>query len=160
MVVFLFMLYFSFMVATFDDDQEEAIEWVNTFSFYLFLSMFIYLLYRYSIHYFSFLQASEAKGKYIRLLTQIAQDFVNTLALVVRFIVLVIRLNMYDFLDDVLDSYYIFVGDFDDDEYFSEALFSLFGVLFFDTDNHDDRSIFFEEEADFTLDLFSLYYIA
>ena len=66
---------------------------------------------------------------------------------------------MYDFLDDVLDSYYIFVCDFDDDEYFIENLFPLFGFLFFDIDNHDDRSIFLEDEVDLALDLFSLYFI-
>jgi succinate-acetate transporter protein len=66
---------------------------------------------------------------------------------------------MYDFLDDVLDSYYIFLCDFDDDEYFSETTFSVFGLLFFEADNHDDRSIFFEDEADLRADLFSLYFI-
>jgi len=159
MTTFLFMLYFSLMVATFDDDQEEAIEWIMVFSFYLFLGLFFYLLYRYSVHYFAFLQASEVKGKYLRLLVQVAQDCVNTFALFLRFIVLIIRLNMYDFLDDVLDSYYIFLCDFDDDEYFAETSFSLFGLLFFDTDNQDDRSLFLEDEIDLRLDLFSLYFL-
>jgi hypothetical protein len=159
MTLFIFFLYFAFMVATFDDDQEEALEWFNTFSFYLFLLTFFYLLYRYSLHYFAFLQASETKGKYFRALVQVAQDLVNTFALFLRFVVLVIRLNMYDFLDDVLDSYYIFLCDFDDDEYFSETLFGLFGLLFFDNDNNDDRSFFLEEEADFGLDFFTLYFL-
>lgn len=147
------------MVASFDDDQEETIEWVHTFSFYLFIGVFVYMVFRYSIHYFSFLQASESKGKFTRVLIQFAQDMVNTFALFLRFIVLMIRLNMYDFLDDVLDSYYIFLCDFDDDEYFVETLFFIFGCLFFDTDNHDDRSIFFEDEVDISLDLFSIYFI-
>ena len=69
------------------------------------------------------------------------------------------RLNLYDFLDDLLDSYYIFVCDFDDEEYFSDLLFSTFSVMFFDTDNHDDRSFFFEDEIDLSNDLFSLYFI-
>merc|ERR1711957_843465 len=128
-------------------------------NFYAFLSVFIYFLYRYSTHYFSFLEGSKGGGRMFGTIEQFLKDGANSFALALRFLVLMIRLNMYDTVDDVLDSYYIFVGDFDDDEYFSEALFSLFGVLFFDTDNHDDRSIFFEEEADFTLDLFSLYYI-
>jgi hypothetical protein len=159
LTTFLFALYFAFMVATFDDDQEEAIEWVMTFSFYLFLGTFFYLLFRYSLHYFSFLQATEAKGKYTRLLVQVAQDLVNTFALFLRFIVLMIRLNMYDFLDDVLDSYYIFMCDFDDDEYLAETSFSLFGLLFFDPDNHDDRSLFLEDELDLRTDFFSLYFL-
>ena len=130
-----------------------------TFSFYLFLGTFFYLLFRYSLHYFSFLQATEAKGKYTRLLVQVAQDLVNTFALFLRFVVLMIRLNMYDFLDDVLDSYYIFMCDFDDDEYLAETSFSLFGLLFFDPDNHDDRSLFLEDELDLRTDFFSLYFL-
>jgi hypothetical protein len=159
LIVFYFFLHFSFMVASFDDDQEETIEWIHALSFYIFLGIFIYMVYKYSIHYFSFLQASESKGKFFRILIQFAQDMVNTFALFLRFIVLMIRLNMYDFLDDVLDSYYIFLCDFDDDEYFTETFFFVFGLLFFDTDNHDDRSLFFEDELDFSLDLFSLYFV-
>jgi hypothetical protein len=66
---------------------------------------------------------------------------------------------MYDFLDDVLDSYYIFMCDFDDDEYLAETSFSLFGLLFFDPDNHDDRSLFLEDELDLRTDFFSLYFL-
>jgi hypothetical protein len=148
LTTFLFALYFSLMVATFDDDHEEAIEVVMSVSFYLFLGMFAHLLYRYALHYFAFLQASETKGKYLRLLTQVSQDIVNTFALFLRFIVLLVRLNMYDFLDDVLDSYYIFVCDFDDDEYYAETNLALSTLLFFDTDNLDDRTAFLEDELD------------
>jgi len=66
---------------------------------------------------------------------------------------------MYDTVDDILDSYYVFVGDFDDDEYFSDLLFSIFGAMFFDPDCNDDRSFFFEGEMDFTGDLFSIYFM-
>lgn len=147
------------MIATFDDDQEELLETFHLLSFYAFLMVFVFLVYRYSIHYFSFLQASQDGGRIVGIIGQFVQDMANTFALSLRFVVLMIRLNMYDFLDDVLDSYYIFVCDFDDDEYFSELFFSTFSVLFFDTDNHDDRSFFFEDELDFSLDLFSLYFI-
>jgi hypothetical protein len=70
-----------------------------------------------------------------------------------------LRLNIYDIVDDIFDSYYIFVGDFDDDEYFSDLFFPIFSVMFFDTDVNDDRSFFFEDEVDFSNDLFSLYFI-
>ena len=159
LTTFLFALYFSLMVATFDDDHEEAIEVVMSVSFYLFLGMFAHLLYRYALHYFAFLQASEAKGKYTRVLTQVAQDAVNTFALFLRFIVLLVRLNMYDFLDDVLDSYYIFVCDFDDDEYYAETNLALSALLFFEADNSDDRTAFLEDELDARADLFGLYFL-
>jgi hypothetical protein len=158
-VVFFFLLYFSAMVATFDDDQEELLEGFHLFSFYLFLGVFAFLVYRYSIHYFSFLQATEAKSRLVGLVTQFLHDMANTFALSLRFIVLMIRLNMYDFLDDILDSYYIFLCDFDDDEYFVDLFYSFFTLMFFDSDNNDDRSVFLEDEVDFSLDLFSLYFI-
>jgi hypothetical protein len=70
-----------------------------------------------------------------------------------------VRFFIYESNDDMLDSYYIFIGDFDDDEYFNELFFSVFPLLFFDTDNNDDRSFFLEDEIDLSIDLFSLYFI-
>jgi hypothetical protein len=70
-----------------------------------------------------------------------------------------LRLNIYDTVDDFLDSYYIFLGDFDDDEYFIDLFFSMFTVMFFDTDNNDDRSFFLEDESDLAGDLFSIYFV-
>jgi hypothetical protein len=148
------------MMATFDDDQEELLEFFNGFLFNLFLSLFLYFIYKSSIHYFAFLEASIAEGRTLSFaLKQFLRDVINNFAFVLRFCTLMVRLNIYDANDDILDSYYIFLGDFDDDEYFIDLFFSMFSVLFFDTDNNDDRSFFFEDEADFSVDLFSLYFI-
>lgn len=147
------------MIATFDDDQEELLEFFISSSFYLFLAVFAYFLYRYSIHYFSFLEASTGDSRALSLFSQFAKDGANSFGLALRFGILMVRLNIYDFLDDALDSYYIFVGDFDDDEYTSDLFFSAFSILFFDTDNNDDRSFFLEDELDFSCDLFSIYFI-
>ena len=157
--VFILVLYTSMAIATFDDDQEEMIELFNGMNFYAFLSVFVYFLYRYSTHYFSFLEGSKSGGRMFGVIEQFLKDGANSFALALRFLVLMIRLNMYDTVDDILDSYYVFVGDFDDDEYFSDLLFSMFGAIFFDPDNNDDRSFFFEGEVDFTGDLFSIYFI-
>lgn len=158
-VVFIFVLYVGMMIATFDDDQEELMETFTSLSFYAFLGVFAYFLYRYSIHYFSFLAASDTKRESLSLFSQFGVDLLDTVGLLLRFIVLMARLNLYDFLDDVLDSYYLLVCDFDDDEYFSDLFFSIFSVMFFDSDVHDDRSFFLEDEIDLANDLFSLYFI-
>jgi len=113
------------MVATLDDDQEELMETFTSLSFYLFLGVFLYLVYRYSIHYFTFLASSDTKKDSLSLISQFSMDMLDTLGLLLRFLVLMARLNLYDFLDDILDSYYIFVCDFDDDEYFSDLSFSI-----------------------------------
>lgn len=159
-IFFCAFFYTSMMMATFDDDQEELLEFFNGFLFNLFLSLFVYFIYKSSVHYFAFLEASIAEGRTLSFaLKQFLRDVINNFAFVLRFCTLMVRLNIYDANDDILDSYYIFLGDFDDDEYFIDLFFSMFSVLFFDTDNNDDRSFFFEDEADFSADLFSLYFI-
>lgn len=159
-VFFLAFLYISIAIAFFDDDQEEVIEGFSLSCVYLFLFTFLYFLYKYSIHFFAFLEASVTEGRSLNFVyKQFVKDCLNTFAFVLRFLLLLIRLNIYDSLDDFYDSYYIFVGDFDDDEYFSDALVNSFTHTFFDTDVKDDRSVFLEDEFDFNLDLFSLYFV-
>jgi hypothetical protein len=51
------------------------------------------------------------------------------------------------------------MADFEEEEYFSDMLFSLFSVMSFDTDVNDDRSFLFEDEMDFSGDLFTIYFI-
>jgi len=75
------------------------------------------------------------------------------------FFILLFRLNVYDTLDDFYDSYYIFIGDFDDDEYFNELFFSMYSVSFYDYDVNDDRIYSLEEENEFFLDFFYIYFI-
>jgi len=147
------------MIATFDDAQEELLEIFTSLSFYSFLGVFTYFLYKYSLHYFSFLAASDTKRTTLSLFSQFLVDLLDTAGLVLRFLVLMARLNLYDFLDDVLDSYYLLVCDFDEDEYLSDLFFSIFTLMSFDSDLHDDRSFFFEDEADLASDLFSSYFI-
>jgi len=69
-------------------------------------------------------------------------------------------MNVYDTLEDFFDSYYIFIGDFDDDEYFQELFLSIHGTILFTLDNHDDRSFLLEDESDFMSDFFYMYYVA
>lgn len=157
---FLFFMYWSMMIAAFDDDREEVIELFDTSFFYLFCFIIIYLFYKYSQHYFAFLEASVAEGRSVSYISkQFARDFINSFALLLRFFILLFRLNVYDALDDFYDSYYIFIADFDDDAYLSELFFSMYSVLFYDIDVNDDRAFSLEDESDITFDFFYLYFI-
>jgi len=161
MVFFFFFFYWTMMIATFDDDQEEFIEMFDVGCFYFFCLLIFYLFYKYSVHYFAFLEASVVEGRSVAFITkQFFRDFINTFALFLRFFILLFRLNVYDTLDDFYDSYYIYIGDFDDDEYFNELFFSMYGLLFYDYDVNDDRIYSLEEEHDFFLDLFYIYFLA
>jgi hypothetical protein len=113
------------MLLTFDSDKEEIIESFNSLIFSLFCFLVFFLFIKYSTHYFSFLEASVEEGRSVLfVLKQFFKDFINTLSLFLRFFALLFRLNVYDTLDDFYDSYYIFLCDFDDDEYVSELFFS------------------------------------
>ena len=158
-VFFFVFMYTSMMVATFDDSQEELLEFFNTMCYYFFIFTMVYYLYKYSLHYFSFLEASKGDSKATLTFSQFLFDALNIIAFILRFLVLMIRLNIYDSVDDVLDSYYIFMADFDEEEYFSDMFFSLFSVMSFDIDLNDDRSFLFEDELDFSSDLFSVYFL-
>jgi len=159
-VFFFVFFYTSMMIATFDDDQEEILEFFNGMCFNFFILMLCYLIFKYSIHFFSFLEASISEGRTASFITkQFVRDGLNTFAFVLRTFILMVRLNVYDLVDDCLDSYYIFLGDFDDDEYFSDLFFSIFTVMFFDTDNNDDRSFLLEDEMDLAGDLFAIYFV-
>jgi hypothetical protein len=157
---FLLFLYGTMMIITFDDDQEEFLEYFEQLLFTGVFYVFIYYVFRVGVHFFSFLEASVSEGRtFSFVLSQFRRDALNAFAFVMRLCVLMLRFFIYETNDDILDSYYIFIGDFDDDEYFNELFFSVAPILFFDTDNNDDRSFFFEDEFDFTSDLFSLYFV-
>ena len=93
------------------------------------------------------------------LVTQFKGDFLALFSMILRFYSLLLRLNVYDILDDCLDFYYVFIGDFDDDEYLNELFFSIHGTLFFTMDNQDDRSFLLEDENDFSFDFFYTYFL-
>lgn len=144
---------------TFDDDQDEMIELVDCLYVYFFTLLMAYFVFRHSIHYLSFMEASASEKRSNGFMSQFRADVSNIISLMLRFYMLIIRVNIYDSVEDVLDTYYIFVGDFDDDEYVNELFFSLHGTLFFTMDNHDDRSFMYEDESDFSYDLYYLYYV-
>ena len=159
-VIFLFFFYWTMMIATFDDDKEEVIETLDTGFFYFFLFLILFLLLKYSIHYFAFLEASSNEGRLVAFLTkQFMRDIMNSFGLFLRFFVLLFRLNVYDTLDDFYDSYYIYIGDFDDDEYYHELFFNCFNFIFYDFDNNSDKSFSLEEENDLFFDIFYIYFI-
>ena len=64
-------------------------------------------------------------------------------------------LNAYNILDDCLDFYNVFVGDFDNDEYTRELFLSRYVTIFFTLDNQDDRSFLLKNKNDFLVIYFT-----
>lgn len=67
------------------------------------------------MHYFSFLEASVPNRKVLSIFIQFGKDTANSFIIVIRFVTLLVRLNIYDAVDDVLDSNYIFNCDFQEE---------------------------------------------
>jgi hypothetical protein len=135
------------------------VEMFDLLGFYFFLTIIAFLVYKYSIHYFAFLEATDISGRSVAFITkQFFRDFMGTIGLFLRFFILLFRLNVYDNLDDFYDSYYIFVGDFDDDEYLVDLLFGMHSLLSYEYDVNDDGLTMLEEEPDLLEDLFFIYF--
>lgn len=154
-------LYLMMALATFDDSSEETTELANLSFFSYFLILLVYLVFKYSIHYFAFLEASDIRGRSVSFVVkQFFRDIMGSIGLFLRFFILLFRLNVYDNLDDFFDSYYIFVGDFDDDEYGNELFLSPSVLLFFEIDGGDDSDFLLEDDIDMFPDLFMLYFLS
>ena len=155
-----FIFSWVFTLMAYDDDEVEFIESISVFLSFYFLFIVSFLLFKYSVHYFSFLEASFIEGKSSSFIAkQFVRDVSNTFALFLRFFLLLLRLNIYDGLDDFLDSYYIAFIDFDCDTYYDELLVLSDSNLFFITDNHNDSGIYDEIESDILEDIFQKYFV-
>lgn len=111
-----FIFAWVFNLMSYDDLNLEFIELFHVVLVFFFFYVIIYLLFKYSFHYFAFLEPSVTEGKSSSfILKQLVRDISNTFALFLRFFLLLFRLNIYDGLDDFLDSYCLFFYDFDED---------------------------------------------
>lgn len=143
----------------FDDIWIEVVDLYHQFIILFFIFLIFYLIYRYSIHYFSFLEATLSDQYSTNYLSkQMVRDFSNSFALFLRFFLLIFRLNIYDGLDDFLDSYYIFFIDFDEDSYIDESFWYSFGNLF-SLDNREDLIFYKLLEVTTLFDLFLYIFI-
>jgi len=159
-LVFTFFVFFVWFIVlmTYDDVYVEIIELFHNYLIVLMLTIILMLLVKYSTHYFSFLEASVIDGRSVLFFSkQFVRDVSNTFALFLRFFLLLFRLNIYDGLDDFLDSYFIFFVDFDEDSYFDENFF--FIDLTFLSDNNEDVIFYSLNEFDWFEDLYSKYFI-
>jgi hypothetical protein len=158
--IFIFFLLFIWFIVlmTYDDIFIEVIELFHFYLIFIFLLIITFLLLKYSVHYFSFLETSVIDGRSVLfILKQFVRDISNTFALFLRFFLLLFRLNIYDGLDDFLDSYYIFFIDFDEDSFNDEFFFYYFNTFL--SDNNEDLVFYQLTEFGWFEDLYSKYFI-
>ena len=147
MLLFVFFFFWFFFLIFCPDSSLDVIDSVHLLLFYSFFFFILFFCFRYSTHFLSFLEVTLVNNLSVSfLLKQFVRDCSNLIALFLRFFLLIFRLNIYDSLDDFLDSYYIFLCDFDEDFLFNEVGFFLFSDFFFYCDNHEDSTFFNELE--------------
>jgi len=114
------------MIFAFEDNSEDIIELFDNIYYALFVLILVYIIYKHSTHFLTFLDGRSRKYKTVwGVIRQCFDDIVNIGAIALRFLTIVFRVNVYDTLDDFFDSYYIFVEDFEDSDTIS-LLYSTF----------------------------------
>ena len=160
LLVYIFISYYIINLFLYN---EFNIEYINTFSLHIvtiFLLITIYFLYKYNIFTLLFFEFSIIIGKsYLYIFKQYLRDILNILAYTLRLILLFIRLNIYDGLDDFFDSYYIFIGDFNAYDYLEIIYIYNYNQLYMNYDNLYDQSILKYEEIELYLNLIYIYSI-
>lgn len=157
-LLFIFICWIPTLM-TYDDINVELVETTHSFICNFFILCIFYLIYKYSTHYFSFLENSVSEGFSTSFIAkQFVRDVSNTFALFLRFFLLIFRLNIYDGLDDFLDSYYIFFIDFDEDSY-SDEFFATESYNIFISDNSEDCNSDKPLDLDLWGDLYARYFL-
>jgi hypothetical protein len=148
------------ILMTFDEDQEELIELTDLSIFIFFVSIFYFLVFKYSMHFFAFLEASVVEGRTVAFITkQFFKDFSNMFSYILRLYILLFRLNVYDTLDDFFDSYSIFLTDFDEETIFDDLFIFFQDKLHFSNNNDGDNSLNYNVKTSLISDLYSLFFI-
>jgi hypothetical protein len=124
--VLLFTLLSIFNIFSIRDLYEESIESIMLSFFYIFLSIFLFFLCKNSIHYFAFLEASMSNNQTTGIFVQFGKDAANSFVLCLRFAALMVRLNIYDTVEDLLDTNYVFACEFEDERYCQDILYARF----------------------------------
>jgi len=144
---------FIFSIMQSNSHNIEFVEFLHTSIVYFIFIIIIFLLYKYSIHYFSFLEQSVTEGESSSFIAkQFIRDLSNTFALFLRFFLLLFRLNIYDGLDDFLDSYCIFFAEFSEmNELNHNSNLYIFGI--------DYSFNIYNDSGDLSIDDIDLFYL-
>ena len=152
------LIFWLFILINSEDFNLELVELGHLYFIFIFYTCILVFFFQYSIHFFSFLEISlSIRHSSSWLFHQFIRDVSNTFALFLRIGLLIFRLNVYDCLDDFLDSYYIFVCDFDEDFLPEESFFFSSQTLLY-SDNSLDALQSTMTELDTELNLYLIYY--
>ena len=157
-IIITLLLAYITNILLYNEYCDEAVSSWSSFLLVVYFISFVFYLFKYSVHFFSFLELSVTDMlKYKYLLKQFIRDISNFLAHILRLNLLFLRLNIYDGLDDVLDSYYLFVGDFNIYD-FQDMTWIYLLILYF-TENTFDVSVLMNEENEILTNVYYFYLV-
>jgi hypothetical protein len=148
-----------FNLLSFKDLYEEPVEQLTLWLCYSFLGVYVFFIYKNSVHYLAFLEASITNRWVVSLFVQFGKDIANSVVLLLRFSALLVRLNIYDTLDDIMDSNYILVCDFLDDFFVLDSWAKFYTVLAFEFMYGVYRSTSGAYNSTYTFDAFVIHVI-
>lgn len=144
------LLYILMLLLASDDISEQVSDLLTSYYLILFTYLILMLVVLYSIHIFTFLALSMySKRSVLVVILQFKNDILDLLSLILRFYVLLFRLNVYDLLEDLFDGYYIFLGDFGDEYLLDNASLPINSFEGFSLGNLDENFTF--EDTDSTI---------
>jgi len=154
----IFLVYFVIAIMAYDDNQEEVLAlFVDSYLIFFVLTV-IYLVYKHSVHFLAFLGLAVKEGRSVSFVAkQFFKDGLNILSIVFRLGIVILRFEVYDGLDDFFDSYYIFLADFNEENYYEESVSALFESSNFFSDNKSDVDVKLEDSSNTSL--FNLHYL-
>ena len=152
-------LYILIVLLSADDIFGQISELLLSNYVILFTLLIIFLAVLYSVHILTFIALSSYSKYSIVLITrQFKNDVLDLASLLLRFYVLLFRLNVYDLLEDLFDGYYIFLGDFGDEYLLDGTLVPTTLLDGFSLVNNDENCDFEDTNPSLWFDIFKLYY--
>ena len=155
------VFYYAVLLIGFSETLNYSSTQLSTLLLVVFASSYLTFLFKNSIHYFSLLEATATDKSLTGHLVQFLKDSSNSIAIVLRFLTLLVRLNLYDLVDDVLDSNYIFFCDFEEERFLADGLSSFNrDVHWLDTLNYrtHDRTYSSYPTLILNVDVYSLFF--
>jgi hypothetical protein len=153
-------LYLLMLLLMSDDISEQVYELINSYYLIIFTYLILVLVLVYSIHIFAFLSLTTySKRSLLVIVRQFKNDIMDLLSLIMRFYVLLFRLNVYDLLEDLFDGYYIFLGDFGDEYLLDTLLIPVNSLEGFTLNNTEENFDFEDTNSGLNLDIFRVYYV-
>lgn len=162
MIFTLFIFYYTILLVEFSDSLNSTTTQLSTLLTVVFVSSYLTFVFRNSTHYPSFLEATVADQSLTGYVVQFLKDSSNSVAIILRFLTLLVRLNLYDLVDDILDSNYIFFCDFEEERFASDSFASLVKnsqfLEFLNYRNHD-RSYTGHLVQALSVDLYTAFFL-